>query len=46
MAVIVFALDGNPAEWGRTNLLALDADGAVVGVYAPLAVLSEIASEE
>ena len=33
-AVIIFALDGHPAEWGHTNLLALDERGTVVGTYA------------
>ncbi len=46
MAVIIFALNGNPAEWGHTNLLALDDDGAVLETYAPLDLLSAIASEE
>lgn len=34
IAVTPFALDGAPGEWGHTNWLQIDADGAVLGTYA------------
>ncbi|MBN1814210.1 MAG: hypothetical protein JXA14_20395 [Anaerolineae bacterium] len=40
VAVIIFALDGLPAEWGHTNLLVLDAGGEVLGAYAPFDLLA------
>ncbi len=33
VAVTPFALDGNPAEWGHTNWLQLDAEGKVLGTH-------------
>lgn len=40
VAVTPFALDGFPAEWGHTNWLALNADGVVLGTYAPFDLLA------
>jgi len=34
LAVIPFALNGRPGEWGHSNWLILDDDGVVQGVYA------------
>jgi hypothetical protein len=34
IAVTPFALDGAPGEWGHTNWLQIEADGAVLGTYA------------
>jgi len=33
VAVMPFALDGDPAEWGHTNWLVLGESGEVVGMY-------------
>jgi hypothetical protein len=33
IAVVFFALDGSPREWGHTNWLKLDTSGAVHGTY-------------
>jgi hypothetical protein len=33
IAVVFFALDGSPREWGHTNWLKLDSSGAVQGTY-------------
>lgn len=38
--VTFFALDGLPAEWGHTNWLMLDAEGNVLGTYAPFELLA------
>jgi len=40
VAVTFFALDGFPAEWGHTNLLALDVGGDVLDTYAPFELLA------
>jgi hypothetical protein len=40
VAVTLFALDGLPSEWGHTNLLVLDAQGQVLGVYPPFDLLA------
>jgi hypothetical protein len=40
LAVTPFALNGDPAEWGHTNWLALDAAGKVLGTYAPFDLLA------
>lgn len=40
IAVTPFALDGFPGEWGHTNWLALDAEGAVLAPYAPFEILA------
>ncbi len=40
--VILFAFDGHPAYWGHTNLLQLDEQGRVGGVYAPFNVLKDV----
>jgi hypothetical protein len=42
-AVTFFALDGFPVEWGHTNWLVLDAEGNVMGSYAPFELLVTIA---
>ncbi len=34
-AVIPFALNGKPDEWGHSNWLMLDLEGAIYGTYAP-----------
>ncbi|MFN8372259.1 MAG: hypothetical protein U0694_05205 [Anaerolineae bacterium] len=34
IGVVLFALDGVPAEWGHSNWLTLDADGHVLDTYA------------
>jgi hypothetical protein len=39
-AVTFFALDGLPAEWSHTNWLVLDAEGSVLGTYAPFDLLA------
>lgn len=36
-AVVFFALDGAPREWGHTNWLELDNAGTILGVYPLLA---------
>lgn len=41
VAVVFFALDGNPAEWGHTNWLQVDSDGAILGTYAPFELLAK-----
>jgi len=40
VAVTFFALDGFPTEWSHTNWLSLDADGNVLGAYAPFDLLA------
>jgi hypothetical protein len=42
IAVTPFALDGFPGEWGHTNWLALDDEGAVLGTYAPFDILATV----
>lgn len=32
-AVVLFAFDGAPHEWGHTNWLKLDSDGVILGTY-------------
>ena len=39
-AVTPFALDGQPAEWGHTNWLALDPEGNVLYTYPPFEALA------
>lgn len=39
-AVVFFALNGLPAEWGHTNWLELDPTGEVLGVYPLAAALT------
>jgi hypothetical protein len=39
LGVTFFALDGDPAEWDHTNWLVLDAEGNVLGTYAPFDLL-------
>lgn len=39
VGVVLFALDGNPAEWGHTNLFRVDAQGAIQGTYPALEIL-------
>jgi hypothetical protein len=39
IGVVLFALDGVPAQWGHTNWLTLDADGRVLDTYAMFDVL-------
>jgi hypothetical protein len=39
VAVVLFALAGEPARWGHTNLLDLNPDGSVVGIKQPFARL-------
>jgi hypothetical protein len=43
IAVTPFALNGLPAEWGHTNWLKLDVNGAVLGVYAPFETVAALA---
>jgi hypothetical protein len=38
VAVTPFAFDGLPREWGHTNWLMLDAEGTILGTYAPFDV--------
>lgn len=40
MGVTAFALNGNPAEWGHTNWLQMDADGKIYAVY-PILVTTQ-----
>lgn len=41
IGVALFALNGIPAEWSHTNLLAIDADGRILGTHAPFDLLRE-----
>jgi hypothetical protein len=43
MAVMPFALDGDPSVWGHTNWLALDESGAVIGTYPMFDLLAFLA---
>lgn len=40
-AVVFFAFNGLPAEWGHTNWLQLEAEGNVLGVYPMFDVLTD-----
>lgn len=40
IGVVVFALNGTPAEWAHTNLLRMDEDGTVLGTYPAFDVLA------
>lgn len=41
MAVIPFALNGNPDEWSHTNWLRIEPDGGVTGTYPAYDLLAE-----
>jgi hypothetical protein len=45
MGVVFFALDGHPAFWGHTNLLALDQQGRVLDTYAPFDLLTTMSAQ-
>ncbi|MDQ7024948.1 MAG: hypothetical protein Q9P01_10450 [Anaerolineae bacterium] len=34
-AIALFALNGVPRDWGHTNWLQLDSEGAIIGTYMP-----------
>lgn len=42
MGVVIFALNGNPAEWGHSNLLQLNMSGDLTGTYPTFNFLSNI----
>ena len=44
-AVVIFALNGYPAFWGHTNLLALDAQGQVLDTYALFETLATLSNQ-
>ncbi|MBN1121659.1 MAG: hypothetical protein JXJ17_11325 [Anaerolineae bacterium] len=46
VGVVIFALDGDPAEWGHTNLLKLDSSGVVTGTYPAFDILAAIHQNE
>jgi hypothetical protein len=41
VGVTFFTLDGHPDEWAHTNWLELDAEGNVLGTYAPFDLLAD-----
>jgi len=41
MGVVIFALNGNPAEWGYTNLLQVNMSGDLTGTYPAFNFLSD-----